>query len=64
MATGTRDKILKALRKNPDSTVRALGAATGIASPAVIHHHLSHLVMNGHIKKNPRWTVIQQRPRE
>lgn len=53
--------ILKAIRKNPESTVRQLQVACKITSTSVVQHHLLVLQANGIIRKINRWEIIKER---
>lgn len=50
--------ILKAIKKNPEITVRQLQTICKISSPSVVQHHLLVLQANGIIRKINRWEVL------
>ena len=49
--------ILKAIKTNPEITVRELQAICEISSPSVVQHHLLVLQAEGVIKKINRWEI-------
>lgn len=53
--------ILKAIRKNPEITVRELQAACKISSTSLVQHHLLNLQALGIIRKVNRWEIIEEK---
>lgn len=53
--------ILKAIRKNPEITVRELQVVCKIKGTASVQHHLLVLQANGIIRKVNRWEITEQR---
>lgn len=51
--------ILKAIRKNPEITVRQLQATLKTSSTSVVQHHLLVLQAAGIITKVNRWEIIE-----
>lgn len=52
--------ILKAIRKDPEITVRSLQKLLKISSSSVVQHHLLKLQAEGVIRKVNRWEIINQ----
>lgn len=52
--------ILKAIRKDPEITVRALQKVCKISSSSVVQHHLLALQAKGIIRKVNRWEIIEK----
>jgi len=55
----TQKSLLKAIKKNPEITVRELQNACKISSPSVAQHHLLVLQANGIIRKVNKWEIIE-----
>lgn len=53
--------ILKAIRKNPEITVRELQAACKISSTSLVQHHLLSLQAAGVIRKVNRWEIVESK---
>lgn len=50
--------ILKAIRKNPEITVRELQTVCKIVSSSNVQHHLLVLQAEGIIRKVNRWEIL------
>lgn len=53
-----QQSILKAIRKNPEITVRELQKACRITSTSVVQHHLLRMMGAGIIRKVNEWKII------
>lgn len=52
--------ILKAIKKNPEITVRELQVILKLSSPSVVQHHLMALQAGGLIRKVNRWEIVKR----
>lgn len=53
--------MLAAITKNPNLSIRQLGALIGATSTNVTRHHLNALIAAGLIKKGSKWIVLEKK---
>ena len=56
----TRKKLLAAIRKNPEATVRDLQKTCKASTTSLVQHHLLVLQAAGVIRKVNRWEIIEE----
>lgn len=56
----TQKKLLDAIRKKPESTIRDLQKACKISSVSVADYHLTKMMAAGLIYKVNKWVVSEQ----
>jgi predicted transcriptional regulator len=54
----TQKKLLDAIKKRPESTIRDLQKACKISSASVADYHLTKMMAAGWIRKLNRWEII------
>lgn len=52
------DKILKAIKINPESTVREIAKAAGLSGSSHADYHLKALMLKGKIRKVNKWEIL------
>ncbi len=55
-----RNRLLAAIKKQPEATVRELQKMAKMSSPSVVQHHLLVLQANGVIRKINKWEIIEK----
>lgn len=55
----SQTKLLAAIKKRPDATVRELQKTCRMSSPSVVQHHLLVLQAKGIIRKIDRWEIVR-----
>ncbi len=55
----TQKKLLAAIKKNPDSSIRDLQVACGISSASLANYHLMKMEAAGLIRR-VRWEIVEQ----
>ena len=56
--TDTHKKLLREIKKNPNITLKELGEATDISATATVDFHLRALMIEGLLRRGPKWEVI------
>jgi predicted transcriptional regulator len=51
-------KILKAIKANPQSTIREIAKAAELSSVSLADYHLKALIRKGLIRKVNRWEIL------
>jgi len=54
----TQTAILKAIKSDPNITVRGLQKAVKISSTSVVDYHLNKLMAHGYIRKGNKWEIM------
>lgn len=54
-----QQKLLRAIAKNPDATIRDLMKATDISSTSLVNYHVKQLIADGKIRKLQRYEVLK-----
>lgn len=52
--------LLKAIRKNPNATLRELQDVIDANATSVVDYHLTKLMAKGLLRKGDKWTVVEQ----
>lgn len=52
--------LLRAIRKNPNATLRELQEVIGANSTSVVDYYLTKMMARGLLKKNDKWEIINE----
>lgn len=56
-------ELLKAIRKNPNVTLKELQAVIDANSIPIVDYHLKSMMAEGLIRKGNKWEIIEQQSR-
>lgn len=57
-----REKLLQAIRKNPNATFEELKRACKMSNKSVVDYHIKKLIAAGIIRKGNRWEIVTDPP--
>ncbi len=54
-----QQRLLKAIKQDPNASVRDLQKATRMSSPSIVDYHLTKLIAQGLVRRGNRWEIIK-----
>jgi DNA-binding MarR family transcriptional regulator len=54
-----QQRLLKAIKHNPNASVRELQMATKMSSPSIVDYHLTKLIAQELVKRGARWEILE-----
>ena len=55
----SQQKLLTAISKKPEATIRELLRMTGISSTSLVNHHLTKMIVAGWIRKVNQYEILK-----
>ncbi len=56
--TAKHQALMRAIRKDPNSSLRELGKTVGINSTSTVDYYIKTLMLEGWIRKGNKWEIV------
>lgn len=56
----TQIKIMKAIQKNPEITMREIQQKVGVSSHSTVDYHIKNLIISGHIQRLAGYKILKR----
>lgn len=58
--TEIHKKLLRAIKKNPNGTLRQYGEEIGVSSTSTVDYYRKDLMLAGLLRRGNKWEIVEQ----